>query len=158
MRRHEHRPMTEGVVIGVLRYMRAEIIRDGLDGLEHADALLRARGVDPEALYVPRKQPKHFRRGALRMAILRALQDGPRTSAQITAAATVGHGLATREARKLVYRGLCHLRAQGIVCAPSRDVRGRLLWSYLAKSLTNDSEVRASSMTCAQWNVVLPST
>ncbi len=60
-------------MIGVLRYVRAEIIRDGLGGLEHANALLLARGVDPEALPVPRKQPKRFRRGALRMAILRAL-------------------------------------------------------------------------------------
>ena len=128
MRKPYHRPMKEGVVIGVLRYVRAEIIRDGLDGLEHADALLRARGVDPEALCVPRKMPKHFRRGALRMAILRALQDGQRTTAQVTAAATEGHALTASEARKIVYRGLCHLRTQGHVCALRKDNRGRLLW------------------------------
>ncbi len=120
--------MTEGVVIGVLRYVRAEIIRDGLSGLDHVEALLRARGVDPEALYVPRKQPKHFRRGMLRTAILRVLQDGPRTSRQITARVTAGHGLTAKEAYKIVYRGLCHLRAQGLVCAPRKDNRGRLRW------------------------------
>jgi hypothetical protein len=56
--------MSEGVIIGVLCHIRAEILRDGLDGLEHVEALLRARGVDPETLYVPRKVPKRFSAGS----------------------------------------------------------------------------------------------
>lgn len=123
--------MTEGAVIRVLRYVRAEIIRDGLDGLDHVEALLRARGVDPDALYVPRKQPKHFRHGKLRMAILWALQDGPRTGPQVAAAIAAERGLAVEHAYKIVYRGLCHLRTQGRVIAPMKDNRGRLLWEIV---------------------------
>ena len=56
----------ESVVVGVLRYVRAEIIRDGLDGLEHVEVLLRARGVDPEALAVPQARPRRFRQNRAR--------------------------------------------------------------------------------------------
>ena len=86
----------ENVVIGVLCHIRAEILRDGLDGIEHVEALLRARGADPAALYVPRKQPKHFRHGRLRMAILGALVDGPLAAPQIAVVISVDLPLAAQ--------------------------------------------------------------
>ena len=73
-------------IIRALYRLRAEIIRDGQDGLEQVDALLRLRGADPEGRRVPPKLARHFGRGKLRLAILMALRDGPRTGAQILAA------------------------------------------------------------------------
>ena len=46
-----------------LYYLRAQIIREGLDGLAHVDALLKQRGCDPEALHVPPKRVVAFRHG-----------------------------------------------------------------------------------------------
>lgn len=56
-----------------LFHLRALCIRDGHEGLEHVEALLRIRGVDPDGMHVPRKQPRRFRRGELRKAVLGAL-------------------------------------------------------------------------------------
>ena len=44
------RPISEQTIISVLRYVRAQIIRDGLEGLEHVEALLQARGDNLAAL------------------------------------------------------------------------------------------------------------
>ena len=80
------RPVRNETFVRVLYRLRAEIIREAQDGLEHVDALLRLRGADPEARRVPPKLGHGFGRGKLRMAILRALRDGPRTGKQIAAA------------------------------------------------------------------------
>ena len=45
-----------------LYYLRAQVIRDGLEGLGHVNALLRLRGLDPEAVKVPRKNKRLFRK------------------------------------------------------------------------------------------------
>ena len=66
------------------------------------DALLRLRGADPETKRVPGNQPKQFGRGKLRMAILRALRDGPRTGPQIAAAVAAERSLTAEQAREPV--------------------------------------------------------
>ena len=55
-----------------LYYLRSQIIREGLDGLEHVDALLRLRGLDPEAVHVPAKRVEAFRHGEFKRAVLDA--------------------------------------------------------------------------------------
>ena len=68
----------------VLYQVRAEIVREGGDGLEHADALLRARGLDPEGFDVPAKLERVFEgRGARQKAVLAALRDGPATLGEV---------------------------------------------------------------------------
>lgn len=124
----EFRRLHPETIRQVLYRLRAEIIREGQDGLEHVDALLRLRGADPEARRVPGKQAKQFGRGKLRLAILRALQDGPRTGPQIAAAVATERGLTPKQARASVYPSLCRLRDAGAICAPRKGNRGRLLW------------------------------
>ena len=70
--------------------IRAQIVRDGLEGLEHVDALLRLRGCDPEAVHVPRKTKRTFKRGELRRAMLAALRDGPKRLGDIDVGADGG--------------------------------------------------------------------
>jgi len=72
MTRHFFRPMKDDTVIGVLHDLRCAIVRKDQDGLEHADALLRLHRVGPESLRMYAKQPKHFGRGKLRIAVMQA--------------------------------------------------------------------------------------
>ena len=83
-----HRHSDETINIS-LYYLRAQIIRDGADGLEHVEALMKLRGLALDALPVPEKRNRRFRKGQLRQAILDELRKGPRTSRQI--AETIGH-------------------------------------------------------------------
>jgi predicted Rossmann fold nucleotide-binding protein DprA/Smf involved in DNA uptake len=66
-----------------LHYLRARTIREGRDGLEHIEAIMRIRGLDPEAVHVPRKNKRRFRNGALRAAVMSVLREGSYTSREI---------------------------------------------------------------------------
>ena len=66
-----------------LYYLRAQIIREGLEGLAHVDALLQLRGLDPGAMRVPPKRKRVFRNGAFRRAVLDTLREGPKTEREI---------------------------------------------------------------------------
>ena len=57
MRPPSFRPIQDKTIVNVLHHIRSSILRDGLEGLEHVDALLCLRGVDPASLYVPKKWP-----------------------------------------------------------------------------------------------------
>lgn len=88
--------------------IRHDIVRGDGDGLEHVDALLRLRGIDPEARLIRSPRPRRFKRGHLTRAVLRALRDGPQTTAQI--AAKVGNHSGTLDSvtgilRRLQQRG-----------------------------------------------------
>lgn len=72
--------LSEKSIARVLYYIRAEAIRDGLDGLDHVDALLTLRGHDPEAYHVPQKAPKRFKRGQLKRMLMELLREGPDTA------------------------------------------------------------------------------
>jgi len=54
--------------------LRAQIIRDGGEGLEHVDALLRLRRCHTE--HVPAKVPRAFRPGELRRAVFAETYNG----------------------------------------------------------------------------------
>lgn len=113
MRPPSFRPIQDKTIVNVLHHIRSSILRDGLEGLEHVDALLGLRGVDPASLYTPRKWPNHFRRGELRRAVAEALTDGPLTLAVL--AARVGGGLAPQDAYRRTYKALQKMQDKGIV-------------------------------------------
>ena len=114
MTRHYFRPIKDETVNNVLHYLRSVIVREGQDGLNHVDALLRLRGVDPDSLPMPAKMPKHFARGKLRVAVIGALRDGPLTGAEI-ARRVQGNGLDYAAAYKRVYVCLSAMQNAGLV-------------------------------------------
>lgn len=106
--------VSEDTIRNALLYIRAEIVRDNLNGLEHVDALLAMRG--HEAAPVPRKTPKAFKRGELRRMILDALRDGPQTGAQLAERiAGQRDGLTRQQAYKRVYIALHGMQRRGMV-------------------------------------------
>ncbi|WP_297773505.1 hypothetical protein [uncultured Roseovarius sp.] len=66
-----------------LHYLRARTIREGLDGLEHIEAIMRMRGLDLEAMHVPRKNKRRFRNGESRAAVMGVMREGPHTTREI---------------------------------------------------------------------------
>lgn len=78
-----YRPLARETIINILQHVRAEIVRDELDGLEHVDALLWLYGVDPEARPIAQKRPRVYRRMGLRKAVRRSLAGGPKTTRAI---------------------------------------------------------------------------
>lgn len=113
MARYYLRPIKEDTIINTLHYMRAVTVRKGAEGLEHIDALLRLRGVDPESLPVPQKFPKTFKRGQLTQAILRELRDGPLRGSEL--ARRLQGNLAYEDAYKKVYAALHRLKETALV-------------------------------------------
>lgn len=113
-RRYYYRPWKDETLNAALHFMRCQIVRDGAEGLDHVDALLRLRGVDPESLPMPQKRPKHFARGRLRIAIMEALRDGPMTGADL-ARRVQGNGLDYAAAYKRVYQCLDAMKRAGVV-------------------------------------------
>lgn len=78
--------MTDANITSALWQLRFKIIRDGQDGLEHVNALLWARGCDPDTRRIPPKRPDNrFRKSELGRHILAALRDGPRENREIAA-------------------------------------------------------------------------
>lgn len=114
MTRYYFRPWKDDTLISALHFMRCQIVRDGQDGLDHVDALLRLRGVNPDSLSMPAKRPKHFARGKLRVAVMEALRGGPMTGADI-ARRVQGNGLDYATAYKRVYQCLNHMQGAGLV-------------------------------------------
>ena len=84
-RYYYYRPWKDSALIAALHFLRCRIIRDGEDGQEHVDALLRQLGADPDTLPLPRKVPKNaFAKNELKRAILDALRNGPKTGPDVT--------------------------------------------------------------------------
>ena len=106
-------PVTDAHIVSILHHVRSVIVREEREGLAHVDALLWQYGVDPETLPIVRKVPKHFKRGALRRAIMDALRAGPMTGPEV--AEKVGDGLPPLLARRRAYSALRDMRAAGLV-------------------------------------------
>lgn len=75
--------MQDKSIDGALLALRKQIIRGDQDGLEHVEALLRLRGV-PMPRILPGKRSDVARRGHMRVWILGALRDGPKTLQEVT--------------------------------------------------------------------------
>lgn len=130
--RYYYRPWKEETLVAALHFMRCQIVREGAEGLEHIDALLRLRGVDPVSLPVPQKFPKTFKRGQLTQAILRELRDGPLRGSEL--ARRLQGNLAYEDAYKKTYAALHRLKVSGLV----EDGRKQNLrvWSLCNKVLS----------------------
>ena len=128
-----YRAYSDKAITAALVNLRAQIIRDGANGLDHVEALLELRGVDLDGLRVPEKVPKQFRKGQLRTAILRALRDGDSTANEI--AARVSNRPGTLRA---VRAALGDMRRRGavVVVSPARG-RIRQVWG-IKSSRHND--------------------
>jgi hypothetical protein len=72
--------MQNKTITNALIALRKQIIRENLDGLAHVDALLLARGIDPAKVRIgPKRKPDQARQGMMRLMVLEALRDGPKT-------------------------------------------------------------------------------
>ena len=105
--------MLDKTITSALLQLRAQIIRGRLDGLDHEEALLAARGV---ALpHVPRPHASNSlpRLGMTRL-LVEALRDGPKGG--VAAARYVAEhqpSISYREAQRRVHQGLARAVAHG---------------------------------------------
>jgi hypothetical protein len=109
----ELRRLKPETITRALLALRAELIREGGDGLEHVEALLQLRGSNLPP--VPRKATVHFRRGKLRTAIYAALRGGPLAGPQIVERVCAAHGLAYSAMYRSVYAQLNCIKKAGMV-------------------------------------------
>lgn len=109
--------MLDKSITSALLALRAQITREGLEGLEHVNALLVARGVDPAAHRVPRKFAQ--RRDTSRIA-LEALRDGPKRGYEVARYAARVTGDEYPDQWRRMYQALHNLRRRGLVVKDGR--------------------------------------
>ena len=114
--------MKERGITNALLHLRVQIVREGLDGLNHVEALLRQRGVDPEAQHIPRKQPADkFQHAELKRLVLDALRSGPQTGEAIAAHVVAQRPhIAPCDAYRRAYVALARMKRDGVVCREGR--------------------------------------
>ena len=117
MTRRYFRPIKEETIVSVLHFLRQEAVREGFDTLAHIDAVLTARGIDPETLQTPRKTPKAFAKGELQRKVLEALRE-PRTGPEIVR--LIDSPLPYKETYKRVYIVLHRLKGRGLIGCQGR--------------------------------------
>ena len=107
--------MLDKTITSALLNLRAQIIRSKLEGLEHVNALLVARGVDPAAQYVRRKIPQDScKQREVKMIVLKALRSGPKRPKEIGAYfATCKPDIVPDRAMIRVYRAIYKMRDRG---------------------------------------------
>ena len=101
----------------VLFFIKSEIVRDGLDGVEHVDALLQMRGIDPDKFKIPAKIPRIFKgRNGMRRAVLLALKQGPASTKEIASRiCEANEGICVEETWRSVSVCLSGLKRRGTV-------------------------------------------
>lgn len=102
--------MQDKSINSALLALRAQIIRDGLSGLDHVEALLALRQV-PLAP-VPRKFAQ--RQDTSRLA-LEALRDGPKRGYEVSRYAAQATGDNLPDQWRRMYQALHNLRRRGLV-------------------------------------------
>lgn len=109
--------MLDKTITNALCQLRAQIIRGKLDGLEHVEALLLARGVDPAAQHVPQQIAQ--RRDTSRLAMA-ALRDGPKRSKEVALHVMAATGMPERQASAIMYQAVYNLHRRGLVVRDGR--------------------------------------
>ena len=104
--------MLDKTITAALLALRTQIIRDGLDGLPHVEALLIARGVDLSAHRVHQKIRQ--RKDTSRLT-LQALRDGPLRPVEVANRMAELSDLTSSDAWRRVYQALHNLRRKGFV-------------------------------------------
>ena len=115
MKRPYYRKPRSDYFVNALTLLRKEIVREELDGLEHVDALLVLRGVDPETIRTPRAVPNRFKRGELTRAILSMLREQPMKAIDMADRLRVAHPCDRWRMYNGVNRALYRLRDRGVV-------------------------------------------
>lgn len=107
--------MLDKTIDSALLELRRQIIRGNLDGLDHVEALLAQRGIDPSAHHVPRPIPRDScQTREIKKMILEALRDGPKRPAEIGAVFMARKPfIAPERAMIRVYRAIYKLRDRG---------------------------------------------
>ena len=115
--------MLDKTITSALLALRAQTIRCKLDGLDHVEALLLARGVDPTRQRVPRPLSANMlRHSGMQRLLLSALKDGPKGG--VAAARYVAEhqpSISYREAQRRVHQALARMVANGFAV---RDGKG----------------------------------
>jgi hypothetical protein len=107
--------MLEKSINAALLHLRAQIIRDGLSGVEHVEALLALRQVPLPP--VPRKFAQ--RQDTSRLA-LEALRDGPKRGYEVARYAAQATGDELPDQWRRMYQALHNLRRRGLVVKDGR--------------------------------------
>lgn len=105
--------MQDRSIDAALLALRKRTIREGREGLDHVEALLRLRGVDmPEVRSA--RGPDVARRGEAQRIVLDALRDGPKTLAEVeTYMAERRPGV--DRMRHRASQAMCKLRKAGVI-------------------------------------------
>ena len=106
--------MQDKTITNALLQLRAPIIRGKLDGLDHVEALLVARGINPPR--IPRQQAKNsLPRMVVTRLLVEALRDGPKGGVAVAAyVAEHQPAINYREAQARVHQALARMVAHGI--------------------------------------------
>ncbi len=121
MQAFEYRPRNAKMVNSALCNLYVELRRNCGEGLEHVEALLRLRGIEPDNIRVPEKRKRIFRRGQLWRAVLEILRDGPMPSGQIAARLIAENpDKCPKQVRWSMYMTLRKLRTAGLVTHEGR--------------------------------------
>lgn len=107
--------MLPKTIDSALQNLRRDLIRNGGDGLEHVEALMRIRGITPDRERRWRK-PDHSPRWSMSRMVLEALRDGPQRHRDIAAKVHAQRpDLAYVEARVRSGQALARLKRRGLV-------------------------------------------
>jgi hypothetical protein len=114
--------MNDQSITNALLHLRAKTIRDGLSGLDHVNALLVLRGVDPAAQHVKRKIPQDScAQREVKAMVLAVLKDGPKRSREVGDYFMARKpGIPRDMAMKRVYRAIYKMRDRGLVVTDGR--------------------------------------
>jgi hypothetical protein len=109
--------MLDKTITSALLNLRASIIREGRDGLDHVEALLVARGVNPAAQHVRRKIPlDSCAQREVKAMVLAVLKDGPKRSRDVGDYFMMRKpGILRDRAMKRVYRAIYKMRDRGLL-------------------------------------------
>lgn len=120
--------MLDKTITNALLQLRAHIVRGNLDGREHVEALLIARGV--VLPHVPRPMPAdRFRKSGLRLLLMDGLRGGPaRSAVLIDMVMQRQPDLSRTDAMHRVHNVLWKMLAAGTVAKGDRDHIGQHVW------------------------------
>lgn len=114
--------MLDKTIDSALVNLRKQIIRGNLDGLDHLEALLILRGIDPAIQHVTKPRPDNLlARRAMGMLILDCLRGGPKRGRDVARYLSEREPSVTyAQAMRRVYQGLHRLHKHGVVTRDGR--------------------------------------
>lgn len=107
--------MLDKTIDSALQNLRRDLIRNGGDGLEHVEALMRLRGI-PMPRVLPPKRPDAAKHGQMRRIILDALREGPKPMRELVPLVHAARqGLSRQAAYQRTGQALVKLKLAGHV-------------------------------------------